>query len=210
MRYNSWSVWQLFLLRYRRWVCRDTKGGHCQGWVCRDTEGGHCQGACHPQWFFYLLLKVSDTALPFMCSCKPPEIHSLTAWTVRHRPQSPQASLTMGVEPSPLAWEARILPLHYCSFYTVHYAACWTLFAPRTQSPGNSHMQHMCMEYAAIMLVTSDTKEIGYCHMSCIRTVPQRLAVSICIRVSWHIFKNESLKPLAAFVNDIGGLGLGK
>ena len=34
---------------------------------CRDTEGagGHCQGPCHPQWFFYIPLQVSETAPPF-------------------------------------------------------------------------------------------------------------------------------------------------
>ena len=30
-----------------------------------DTESGHCQGACRSQWFFYVPLQVSETALPF-------------------------------------------------------------------------------------------------------------------------------------------------
>ena len=56
----------------------------------RDTEGGHCQGACHPQWFFYVPLNISETALPFMWLCEPWEIHSLQRWRARSR--SPQAS----------------------------------------------------------------------------------------------------------------------
>ena len=43
-----------------RWP-RLTRWGVC---VYGDTEGGHCQGACRPQWFFYVPLKVSETALP--------------------------------------------------------------------------------------------------------------------------------------------------
>ena len=44
---------------------------------CRDTEGGHCQAACHPQWFFYIPINVSETTLPFRWSSEPREIHSL-------------------------------------------------------------------------------------------------------------------------------------
>ena len=73
------------------------------------TEGGHCQGACHPYWFFYVPLKVSEMAPPFTWSCDPQEIHSLQCCRARNK--SPQASPATDLKPK----AARMTDVHATS-----------------------------------------------------------------------------------------------